>query len=393
MWPMIVYGINHKSAPIHIREQVALQETDIPGALLELMRAGVEECVILSTCNRTEFYCKTTYPQALNQWFSDLKDYVEILEGEAAVRHLMRVASGLDSMVLGEPQILGQMKRAFGIAVETGSVGKFLSRLFQSTFKAAKTARSRTSIGREPVSLAFAAIKMAQHIFKSLSTQTALLIGSGEMTHLAARHLKEQNIHKLIFANRTYEKAEYLAQCFGGEAIPLSAVPEQLYRADMLVTATASDLPIIGKGSVEAAMRARKQKPMVLIDLAMPRDIEPEIKSLDNIYLYDIDGLKSVVQANIQSREKAALQAESIIESETQAFFTWCASQKTVHLVKAYRKHHEQLRDEALAKAQKAIESGQPIEAVLAHLAHTLTNKLLHEPTIELKQSESETES
>jgi glutamyl-tRNA reductase len=385
--PIVVHGINHTTAPIAIREQVALGESDLPQALSQLLENdSIQEVLILSTCNRTEIYCKTDRPLSLGDWFGELEGYTQSWEGLEAVQHLMQVASGLESMVLGEPQILGQIKQAYALAQQSRSVGKYLSRLFETAFRAAKTVRTRTGIGDHPVSVAYAAIKMAQHVFKTLANQQVILVGSGEMIDLCARHLKELGVKKMIFANRTLEHAEGLAERFQGEALALGALPDHLHKADMLISATASELPIIGKGRIEAAMKMRKYKPMVLIDLAVPRDIEPEIKELDNVYLYDIDGLGAIVKANQQAREKAALQAQAYITEYSEDYLTWVQTQDAVHAIKAYRSHHEKLRDAALVKAQRMIEAGKPTPDVLAGLAHHLTNQLLHLPTLQLKQ-------
>lgn len=385
--PIIIYGINHKTAPIAVRERVALAERDLPAALARLMKTGlVDEAVILSTCNRTEIYCEAENDMALAAWFEPYAAHVQSFEGPAAVQHLMEVACGLDSMVLGEPQILGQIKKAFALAQEAGTVGLYLSRLFQLAFKAAKAVRSKTSIGEHPVSVAYAAIKMAQHIFKNLSEHQVLLIGSGEMIDLAARYLRELGVNNLVFANRTIERAQDLIARYGGFAVPLSALPDHLPAADMVISATASELPIIGKGRIEAAMKQRKFKPMVLIDLAVPRDMEAEIKDVDNVYLYDIDGLGEVVRANQAAREKAAIQAQIFIADAQTEYLNWCKSREAVEAIKAYRHHHEKLRDEALAKAHRLIDAGKPTPEVLASLAHHLTNQLLHLPTVELKQ-------
>lgn len=385
--PIVVYGINHKTAPVAIREQVALGEQNLPQALQDLLGTGlIREAVILSTCNRTEIYCLAADSRVLDAWFRSFSDYLEIQEGASAVRHLMQVACGLDSMVLGEPQILGQLKRAYAMAQHAGAVGKYLARLFQTTFKAAKHVRSHTGIGEHPVSVAYAAIKMAQRVFKTLSDQQVLLVGRGEMIELSARYLNDSGVNNLIFANRTLAHAERLANRHCARAISLAQLPEHLPQADMVISATASQLPIIGKGRIEAAMKIRKYKPMVLIDLAVPRDIESEIKELDNVYLYDIDGLGSVVKANQESRIKAALQAKELIRAHTDDYLNWCNTQQAVHEIKAYRSHHEELRDQALAKAQKLIEAGKPAPDVLASLAHHLTNQLLHLPTLKIKE-------
>lgn len=389
--PIIACGINHKSAPIAIRERVALGEHQLPQALLQLTKTGrVSEVVILSTCNRTEIYCQAEGPEALQAWFGPYQDHIQTFEGPEAVAHLMQVASGLDSMVLGEPQILGQIKRSYALAQETGTVGKHLSRLFQTTFTAAKTIRSRTSIGQHPVSVAYAAIKMAQHIFKTLADQQVLMVGSGEMIDLSARYLTELGLKNIIFVNRTLENAETLAKRYQGKGVKLGSLPDYLPQADMVISATASALPIIGKGRIEAVMKQRKYKPMVLIDLAVPRDIESEIKSIDNIYLYDIDGLGEVVKANQAAREKAAVQAQTYIGQYKEEYLIWADTQKSVHAIKAYRTHHEKLRDDAVAKAHKLIEAGKPAPDVLAGLAHHLTNQLLHLPTLQIKQADKQ---
>lgn len=389
--PIIVYGINHKTAPISVRERVAYGESDLPQALSQLQTQGlVREAVIVSTCNRTEIYCEADSPAPLEAWFGAYQQYAQTWVGAAAIEHLMEVASGLDSMVLGEPQILGQIKRAYQVAQASGTVRKHLSRLFQTSFKAAKTIRTRTSIGEHPISVAYAAIKMAQRIFKTLSDRHILLIGSGEMIDLSARYLKESKVNDFIFANRTLEHAQNLATRYGGQAIPLGNLPDHLAEADMIISATASELPIIGKGRIEAAMKLRKHKPMVLIDLAVPRDMEAEIKDLDNVYLFDIDSLGAVVKANQAAREKAAIQAKIYIQQYTLEYLTWCDSQEAVDAIRAYRNHHEQLRDAALAKAHKLIDSGKPATEVLSHLAHHLTNQLLHLPTLQLKQAGKE---
>jgi glutamyl-tRNA reductase len=385
--PIVVYGINHKTAPIAVRERVALRESDLPGALARLLETDtVHEAVILSTCNRTEIYCEADNTEALQAWFGSYAAHAQAFEGPQAVQHLMQVACGLDSMVLGEPQILGQIKRAYALAQEAGTIGKYLSRLFQMTFKAAKAVRSRTSIGEHPVSVAYAAIKMAQHIFKTLADQQVLLVGSGEMIDLAARYLRELGVKDLVFANRTVNNADQLVLRYGGKAVSLGSLPDHLPLADMVISATASELPIIGKGRIEAAMKLRKFKPMVLIDLAVPRDMEAQIKEVDNVYLYDIDGLGEVVKANQAAREKAAVQAHTFIAQHQEEYLQWCKTRQAVDSIKAYRDHHEKLRDAALAKAHKLIEAGKPTPDVLAGLAHHLTNQLLHQPTIELKE-------
>jgi len=386
--PIVVYGITHKTAPIAIRERVALGDKNLSQALSQLLETGlVHEAVILSTCNRTEIYCEAQGCEALASWFEPFQAWAQTCEGPEAVDYVMRVASGLDSMILGEPQILGQMKRAYATAQQAGTVGKHLSRLFQTAFQAAKMVRSKTAIGEHPVSVAFAAIKMAQRIFNNLAEHQVLLVGSGEMIDLSARYLSELGVKQLVFANRTLENAKNLSEKYGGSPITLGTLPDYLPKSDIVISATASELPIIGKGRIEAAMKLRKHKPMVLIDLAVPRDMEAQISDIDNVYLYDIDGLGAVVKANQQAREKAAVQAATLIETFVKEYLAWCDTQQAVHAIKAYRDHHEKLRDVALAKANKLLEAGKPTPDVLAGLAHHLTNQLLHLPTLQLKEA------
>ncbi len=393
---LFILGIHYQNAPLAIRERVSFAQDDLPTALQSLHgQSGIAEAVVLSTCNRTELYCRAVDAEALKHWLAcyfgiDMQSWAEYLSEyteDAAAAHIMRVASGLDSMVLGEPQILGQVKQAYAMALEAGTVGKHLSRLFQMAFKAAKSVRSQTAIGEHPTSLAYAAIKLSQRIFQDIKQKRILLIGAGEMIELAAKYLTDLEVSHLIFANRTQSKAKTLAHEYNGKIINLADVPKQLAQIDMVITATASDLPLIGKGSVERAMRERKQKALVLIDLAVPRDIESEIKALDNVYLYDIDSLQTVVSANIETRVKATKQARHIIEQQIAEYLTWQKQLEAVHALKAYREHHEDIRDQALTKAEKAIAAGRPISDVLSELAHNLTNKLLHKPTIQLKQS------
>lgn len=388
--------INYKTAMLAKREQAAIHESNLCKALTEIIaQPGIYESMILTTCNRTELYCLADEPQRVKEAFCSYQGlveeswspYIETKEGEEAIAHIMSVASGLDSMVLGEPQILGQMKQAYALAHQYGAVGKYLSRLFQHVFTAAKAVRTQTAIGHQPVSLAYASIKVAKHIFAELSTKTVLMIGRSEMITLTARHLREQGVQQLIFSNRSIDKLADLVNEFEGKALPLSGIPAMLPYVDMVVSATSSELPIIGKGSIEAAIAVRKHKPMVLIDLAMPRDFEPQIKNMDSVYLYDLDDLQEVVACNQKARETAAQQAKSIIDKHVGDYTRWVDAQDTVKLVKAYREHHERLRDEALLKANRSLAQGKPMADVLTQLAHNLTNKFLHIPTLQLKDA------
>lgn len=397
---LCIYGIHHSRVPVGLREQVAIPPARLSEILLTL-KAHANEVVLVSTCNRLEIICETDAPEQVLEAFldalslasSDWRPLMDQYEGAAAVKHLMAVAAGLDSMVLGEPQILGQLKYAYAQAHEVASTGKFLSRLFQTTFKTAKTIRTETAIGTESVSVASASIKLAKHIFSNLSQKTVLLIGTGEMITIAAKHLHAEGVSQMIFANRTISKAQALANMYQAQAIPLAQLRERLHDVDMVISATASDMPLVGKGCVERAMKQRRHKPMVMIDLAVPRDIEPEIKQLDGVYLYDMDALKDVVKVGMEKRQAAAKEAFVIIEQELTVYMNWYDLQPHIAHVRAYREHHEQLRDAALSKALRNVSNGQPIEEVLAQLAHTLTNQLLHLPTVKLLSSIKEKDS
>jgi glutamyl-tRNA reductase len=290
-------------------------------------------------------------------------------------------------MILGEPQILGQMKTAYHAANQAGTLGKNLSKLFHHTFSTAKKVRTDTAIGSSPVSVAFAAVQLAQQIFDKLSEQTALLIGAGETIELTARHLHQHGIGRIIIANRTYDKAHALAMQFNGFAIALSEIPEHLAEADIVVSSTASQLPILGKGRVESAIKKRKHKPMFMVDLAVPRDIEPEVEQLSDVYLYTVDDLQNTINQNMDSRRRAAEQAEEIIDTQVEHFLAWLRSQGAQETIRDYRFQAEMTRDEALQKALTQLSSGAAPDEVLQRLAHTLTNKLIHTPCTQLREA------
>ncbi len=395
---LFTFGINHNTAPVAIREQVNFGPERIVGALRELVsRTTVDEAVILSTCNRTELYCGLTNEDSgpVLRWFQDyhelsagdLQPYLYTHTTSAAVRHVLRVASGLDSMVLGEPQILGQVKDAYRKAQEAGTIGKLLDKLFQHTFSVAKQVRTDTEIGSSPVSVAFAAVRLAQQIFDELEQQTALLIGAGETIELAARHLHEKGIGRIIIANRTVERAHQVAEEFEAYGISLSEIPAHLAEADIVISSTASPLPILGKGGVEKAIRTRKHKPVLMVDIAVPRDIEPEVADLDDIYLYTVDDLQEVILENQQSREQAAVQAEEIIDNQVSHFVGWLRSQNVVSSIRDYRESADEYRREVLEKALRMLEHGGDPEQTVKYLAHTLTNKLTHRPCTQLRQA------
>ncbi|MCK5122128.1 MAG: glutamyl-tRNA reductase [Methylococcales bacterium] len=395
---LLAVGINYNTAPVAIRERLAFPADSLESSLKTLWSSHkINGAAILSTCNRTEFYYQSEESNAktLIEWISDNKKinaneftpYLYSYTDAQSIRHMFRVACGLDSMVLGEPQILGQMKTAYQAAYEAGTLGKHLGKLFQHTFSAAKKVRTDTAIGSSPVSVAFAAVQLAQQIFDSLSEQTALLIGAGETIELTARHLYQNNIGRIIIANRTFDKAHTLASQFGGYAISLSEIPSHLAEADIVVSSTASQLPILGKGRVESAIKKRKHKPMFMVDLAVPRDIEAEVGQLSDVYLYTVDDLQNTIEKNMDSRREAAEQAEDIIDTQVEHFLSWMRSQGAQSVIKDYRQQAELTRDQALAKAIALLNSGHTAEEALNRLAHTLTNKLIHTPSAQIREA------
>jgi len=401
---ILVVGLNHKTAPVDARERISFGPDILVGALRSLTGvSGVREGVILSTCNRTEVYCTAAESgdEPVRAWLGRFQGLEPALilpylysyrDGEA-VSHLLRVASGLDSMVLGEPQILGQVKTAFQTARDSGAAGKLLCRLFQQSFAVAKQVRTDTAIGSSPVSVAFAAVSLARQIFSDLKDQTALLIGAGETVELAARHLHQHGVGRIIVANRTVERAHGLAAQLDGFAIALTELSHHLPEADIVISSTASPLPVLGKGAVERALKKRRRRPIFMVDLAVPRDIEPEVGELNDVYLYSVDDLQGVVEEGMRSRREAAQQAEEIIELHTGEFLSWLRSLDAMTLIQDYRRNAEALRDEVLENALRRLESGRPPEEVLGFLAHTLTNKLLHRPSARLRRAGREGES
>lgn len=398
---LLAIGLNHHTAPIEVRERVAINEARLADALNNLRQVdAVHEAAIVSTCNRTEFYCglNENDPAPVIQW---LRDYLQI-ESETlapylfhyseddAVRHLMRVCSGLDSMILGEPQILGQIKTAYRDANEIGTVGQKLTPMFESAFSVAKQVRTDTDIGSNPVSVAFAAVSVAKQMFTDLSQRTALLIGAGETIQLAARHLAAQHIGSIIIANRTEQRAAELAAEVNGQAMALADIPDHLAKADIIVSSTASQLPILGKGAVERAQKARRYEPVLIVDIAVPRDVEPQVSELENIFLYSVDDMKNVIEDNQRSRELAAEQAEAIILSQVDAFMRRRRSMDANNTIREYRTAVEQTKDFMLKKYQRQLKAGTPPEEVLEQFAHTLTNKLMHGPTAKLRGAAEE---
>ncbi len=396
---ILAIGINHDTAPVEIREKVAFAPDIQPEALQDLISTQVvSEAAILSTCNRTEIYCGLNQENkelSIISWLKnyhklnheDISPFIYSHPDQLAVRHMLRVASGLDSLVLGEPQILGQLKQSFSTANDAGTIGKLLGRLFQHTFSVAKQVRTDTAIGASPVSVAFAAVSLAKQIFSNLNNHTALLIGAGETIELAARHLKESGIGRMIIANRTVEKAQKLANELHAYAIPLAEVTRHLAEADIVISSTASNLPILGKGATESALKARKHRPILMVDIAVPRDIEPEVDELDDVYLYTVDDLKEIIQEGLKSRQEAAEQAEEIIDSQVIHFMGWLQSLSAVSTIRAFRDSAEQLTQSELLKAQRQLAKGVEAEKVIQQLARNLTNKFVHIPSVNIKQA------
>ena len=395
---LLAVGINYNTAPINIRERLAFPAENLDNSLKNLWSIQeINEAAILSTCNRTEFYyqAENDDQSALVNWLAHTKNinpseftpYLYSYTDSQSIRHMFRVACGLDSMILGEPQILGQMKNAYHAANQAGTLGKNLSKLFQHTFSAAKKVRTDTAIGSSPVSVAYAAVQLAKQIFDKLEEQTALLIGAGETIELTARHLYQHGIGRIIIANRTYDKAHALAAQFNGYAIALSELPNHLAEADIVVSSTASQLPILGKGRVESAIKKRKHKPMFMVDLAVPRDIEAEVEQLRDVYLYTVDDLQNTVNQNMDSRRRAAEQAEEIIDTQVEHFLIWLRSQGAQETIRDYRSQAELTRDQALQKALSQLNNGVAADEVLQRLAHTLTNKLIHTPCVQLRDA------
>jgi glutamyl-tRNA reductase len=398
---LLALGINHKTAPIEVRERVAFAPELLSEAMLAARGfADLKEIAILSTCNRTELYCSSGIEgtRALLEWLGEYHqlDPDELQKcsyaywDEDAARHMMRVASGLDSLVLGEPQILGQLKSAYSLSQEYGHVGAELGRLFQQTFSVAKQVRTETAIGENPVSVAYAAVSLAQHIFADLNRSKALLIGAGETIELVARHLSQAGVSDITVANRTLSRALTLADEFDGKAILLGDIPEALGDADIVIASTASQLPILGKGAVESALKKRKHRPIFMVDIAVPRDIEAQVAELDDVYLYTVDDLKEVIEENQRSRETAARQAEGIIEAGAHDFMRQLRSLDAVDLLTTFRSQAETVRDQEMEKALKQLANGKPADEVLMMLARSLTNKLLHHPTIQMRKASAE---
>lgn len=395
---LFAFGINHQTAPLAVREQVAFDVATMEPALHNLVEQGAaKEATILSTCNRTEVYCSTQDPGRIINWLAnyhqmesrEIEPYLYTLSREEAVKHAFRVASGLDSMVLGEPQILGQMKQAVRYAEQAGTLGFLLHKLFQRTFSVAKDVRTQTEIGANLISMAAAAVKLAERIFPSIAEQRVLFIGAGEMIELNAVHFAAKLPKHITVANRTLERAQVLARRINGQAITLNELPEQLAQHDIIVTCTASPLPILGKGMVERALKARKHRPLFIVDLAVPRDVEAEVAELNDVFLYTVDDLAEVVRDGMDARQGAVKEAEVIIDSGVIDFIHWMESREVVPTIRALRDHAERHRRHEMEKALRLLSKGEDAAKVLESLSNGLTNKFLHSPTHALNQAQA----
>ena len=392
-----ILGLNHNTAPVEVREQVVFAGDEIGRALVRLKDIeGIEEAILLSTCNRTEFYVITSDigREALQSWLHSeraldaaFSDSLFSLEADEAIRHIFRVACGLDSMVLGEPQILGQLKDAYRDAQHAGTTGKKLGRLFQHTFSVAKKVRTDTEIGANPVSVASAAVSLAQQFFSSFSKHTALRVGAGVTVELVAKHLSSKEIGRLFVANRDVEKARQLAGQFGGYALPLSELEGTLPEADILITSTASPDPIITSEQITAAMALRKRKPIFAVDIAVPRDISADVADLDDVYLYTIDDLHQVIQQGQTNREAAAIDANRILDDEIRRYLSIERAKEVSPVITALREHGETIRDDVLREAQRRLNKGVDSREVIEFATASLLKKLLHNPSVRLRKA------
>ncbi len=403
--PFVVIGINHRTAPVDIREKVVFASGDLSAALRELVAvAGVRESLIVSTCNRTELYCfSDTGTEPLARWLADWHDLAAhdlniheslySLTDTAAIEHLFAVACGLDSLVLGEPQILGQLKDAYRAALDEGVTGPYLNRLLQTAFSVAKRVRTQTRIGANAVSVASAAVAMARNVFERFEQHTALLVGAGETIALAARHLHAHGIGRIIVANRSIEHAQELANEFNGFAIGLDAIGAHLQEADIVISSTASPAPVITYDAVRAAVRARRRRPIFMVDIAVPRDIEPQVSRLEDIYLFTIDDLQNVVNENMESRRDAARSANRMIADEIAQFQQQIKTLDAVPTIRRLREDADQIRTQTMAQARRMLATGRNADEVVEFLAMTLTNRLMHAPSQRLREAAERGES
>ena len=403
---IIVVGLSHKTAPVDIREKVAFAPTAMQEPLHQVVAlSSVAEAVIVSTCNRVEIYATSRDVEScivqLKRFMADfhelssdeLDDHLYDYQGEEAIRHVFRVASSLDSMVLGEPQILGQIKTAYGYATEFKTAGLILNRFLHKAFSVAKRVRTETEIASNAVSVSFAAVELARKIFGQLDDKTVMLIGAGEMCELAARHFINNGVSSVMVTNRTFERAEKLASEFNGRPVPFDDFTEYLHQSDIVLTSTGAPNFILGHQKMEEVIKKRKNRPMFLIDIAVPRDIEPKVNDIANIYLYDVDDLQEVVQANLKERQKEAKKAEGIIDQEIGQFHRWLGNLDVVPTIVALRKKFEEIRQSEVEKTLSRFNGlGKKEQKSIEAMTSAIINKILHQPIAMLKQSEDESE-
>jgi glutamyl-tRNA reductase len=397
---LLTLGLSHRNAPLDVRERVAFAEADLADALTRLRALpGIQESAIVSTCNRTELVTvagEADEARLLEWWRRErqlpaglLEKYQYAHRDHGSVLHSLRVASGLDSMIVGEPQILGQMKQSYAVAGRVHSLGPVLSRLFQHTFAVAKLVRSHTQVGAHPVSVAYAAVQLARHIFADFSQQTALIIGAGEMAELLAKHLRGQGVSRIMIANRSLDRAQRLARAVGGYAIGLSDLHAHLAEADLLVSSTGARGLMVERPAIERALAKRRRKPMFMIDLAVPRDIDPRIAELEDVYLYTIDDLRKTVGENLKLRENEARQAEALVEEYAAGFNRWLEARDAAPTIRALRDKARVHRDDVLDKARRLLAAGKPPEEVMTFVADTLSHKLTHAPSAALRHADA----
>jgi len=399
--PLLTTGISHHTATLEIREKIAIARTDYAARVNELHALdGVEEVVVVSTCNRTEIYSigpKQSREQ-IRQWLqrkgkltdAEMEEHCYVREREHAVRHLFRVSGGLESLVLGESQIVGQLKESWQMAHEAGGVGKVLDRLFQHAFATGKKIRSKTRIGEHPVSVAYTTVMLAKQIFGDLTSKTVILIGAGEMIELCGRHLHDRGVSSLIIANRSVDRAIELADQFDAHAVSLANLQDVLYKADILISSTASNEPILYAKAIKAALKQRRNQPMFLVDIAVPRDIHPDVGKLGNVYLYTIDDLQKVVDNNLSKRNEAAKSASGDVSEAVEEFMRWLNSARAAVYLKNLHKHARMHSEELIEKALRKIRAGKDPEKVITQLANTLAKRILHIPSTRLRQAAEE---
>lgn len=392
---ILALGINHKTAPVAVREKLAFSAGEVPDVLAALKhQTNAQELALISTCNRTEFYGLNATPESLLYgWLKDrqigkqVEAHLYQYTDTEAVRHMMRVASGLDSMVVGEPQILSQLKAAYDIAQTQGSLGRHLERLFQKTFMVAKMVRTQTAVGQYPVSVAYSAVKLAKQIFTDIKQAKVLMIGAGETVELIAQHLKAQGVVHQAFANRTLERAQALCQTPFEQAIGIDEIEHRLGEFDIVISAVAASEPILKSKMVHLALKGRKRHPIFMVDLGVPRNIEAEVGQHEDIYLYNLDDLKKVIDDNLGQRQQEALLADSIIGQHAHLFMRWLDADCAHTLIRDYRQQAEDIKNELIDKAHAELKSGMPPEKVVEYLGHRLTQRLLHNPSLRLKKA------